>query len=263
MSLSERIREQRLNAGLSQEKVAELVGVSRQAVTKWESGQSAPSTENLLKLAEIFGTGLDLLAATDEINENQLSMEEQIAAALKQEKERRAQERRRDICIAIGIVLAYLLIYMAGRVICMGLPWITGESLHWWLTTTSPFELSYLYGWLLNENLFWWAMVISAIPAAFGKYKFSVSTLVGFLSGLLLGEWCGKNPAGAPRGLTHYGWEIWLLMYLFSAAMGIILEKLSKKNFTWRSKKFLVWCGAYVVGIIVIILLVRVSMWHP
>ena len=60
MSLGERIKEQRKNCGLSQEKVAELVGVSRQAVTKWEAEQSAPSTENLFRLAEIFGTTVDI-----------------------------------------------------------------------------------------------------------------------------------------------------------------------------------------------------------
>ena len=61
MTLGERIKNQRTRAGLSQERVAELVGVSRQSVTKWESGQSAPSTENLFKLAEIFGTTVDML----------------------------------------------------------------------------------------------------------------------------------------------------------------------------------------------------------
>ena len=52
MTLGERIKSCRQKAGLSQEKLAELAGVSRQAVTKWEAGQSAPSTENLLKLAD-------------------------------------------------------------------------------------------------------------------------------------------------------------------------------------------------------------------
>jgi len=61
MTLGERIRSQRNRSGLSQERVAELVGVSRQAVTKWESGQSAPSTENLFRLAEVFGTTVDML----------------------------------------------------------------------------------------------------------------------------------------------------------------------------------------------------------
>lgn len=262
MTLGERIKEQRICNGLSQEKVAELVGVSRQAVTKWESGQSAPSTENLFKLAEIFGTTVDMLLTGGEAD-GQTAIAEQVTAFLEMEKLRRARERRRNIYVVLGTLLVYLVIYMLGRVICMGLPWITGESLHWWLTTTSPRELSYLYGWLLNENLFWWAMIISAFPAAFGKYKFSLSTSAGFAFGLVLGELCGKNPAGAKRGLTHYGWEIWLLVFLFSAAMGVVLEKLSKKNFTWKSKMFLIWCGVYVVGIIAIILLVRANMWHP
>jgi len=49
--------------GFSQEKVAELVGVSRQAVTKWELNQSAPSTANLITLAEIFKITLDDLVS--------------------------------------------------------------------------------------------------------------------------------------------------------------------------------------------------------
>ena len=64
MSLGNNIREHRKRSGLSQEKLAELVGVSRQAVTKWETGQSAPSTDNLLRLAEIFGISLDVLIST-------------------------------------------------------------------------------------------------------------------------------------------------------------------------------------------------------
>lgn len=61
VTLGERIKNQRKKSGLSQERVAELVEVSRQSVTKWESGQSAPSTENLFKLTEIFGTTVDML----------------------------------------------------------------------------------------------------------------------------------------------------------------------------------------------------------
>lgn len=61
MTLGEKIKACRQAAGMSQEKVAELVGVSRQAVTKWEANQSAPNTENLFKLAEILGTTVDFL----------------------------------------------------------------------------------------------------------------------------------------------------------------------------------------------------------
>ena len=60
-TLGERIRAARQAAGLSQEKLAERLGLTRPAVTKWESGQSAPSTENLLRLAEVLGVPVTAL----------------------------------------------------------------------------------------------------------------------------------------------------------------------------------------------------------
>ena len=60
-TLGERIRAARQAAGLSQEKLAEQLGLTRQAVTKWETGQSAPSTENLLRLAEVLGVPVTAL----------------------------------------------------------------------------------------------------------------------------------------------------------------------------------------------------------
>lgn len=62
MTLGEKIKHQRKMNNLSQEKVGELVGVSRQAVTRWETNQSAPSTDNLIKLAGIFKISLEQLA---------------------------------------------------------------------------------------------------------------------------------------------------------------------------------------------------------
>ena len=61
MTLGEKISGLRKNAGYSQEKLAELMDVSRQAVTKWESGKANPDTENLIRLAGIFGVSLDEL----------------------------------------------------------------------------------------------------------------------------------------------------------------------------------------------------------
>ena len=53
-SLGELLREQRTRCRMTQEFVAEQLGVSRQAVSKWESGASDPSTSNLLALAKLF-----------------------------------------------------------------------------------------------------------------------------------------------------------------------------------------------------------------
>ncbi len=61
-SLSERLKETRLARGMTQEFVAEALGVSRQAVSKWETGAAAPSTGNLLALAKLYGvSAADLL----------------------------------------------------------------------------------------------------------------------------------------------------------------------------------------------------------
>ena len=54
-SLGEVLREERSRCGMTQEYVAQELGVSRQAVSKWENGTSDPSTSNLLALARLYG----------------------------------------------------------------------------------------------------------------------------------------------------------------------------------------------------------------
>lgn len=59
--LSEKIKALRKQARLSQEQLAERLGVSRQAVTKWETGAGIPEIDNLRALAALFGITLDAL----------------------------------------------------------------------------------------------------------------------------------------------------------------------------------------------------------
>lgn len=54
-TLGEIIKKHRTECKMTQEFVAETLGVSRQAVSKWESGKSDPSTTNLMALAKLFG----------------------------------------------------------------------------------------------------------------------------------------------------------------------------------------------------------------
>ncbi len=51
----------RKQAGYTQEQIAEKIGVSRQAVAKWESGESMPDIESCIRLADFYGTTVDLL----------------------------------------------------------------------------------------------------------------------------------------------------------------------------------------------------------
>ena len=70
--LGENITRFRKEKGLSQEKVAEYMIVSRQAVTKWENNISKPSSDKLIKLAEIFDVKVDVLLGNNEFDNMKL-----------------------------------------------------------------------------------------------------------------------------------------------------------------------------------------------
>ncbi|MBQ6874630.1 MAG: helix-turn-helix transcriptional regulator [Lachnospiraceae bacterium] len=66
MNLSQKIYDCRKKAGLSQEALAEKLGVSRQAISKWETGEATPEVGKLLLLANVFGVTTDWLLSEDE-----------------------------------------------------------------------------------------------------------------------------------------------------------------------------------------------------
>lgn len=61
MTLGQKLKEIRKKFGLSQEQLAEIMNVSRQAITKWETDAGLPDTENLKELSRIFGISIDYL----------------------------------------------------------------------------------------------------------------------------------------------------------------------------------------------------------
>ncbi|MEC4183631.1 helix-turn-helix transcriptional regulator [Adlercreutzia sp. R21] len=66
VEIAERLAARRKLAGLSQEALAEKLGVSRQAVSKWERSESSPDTDNLISLAKLYGVSLDELLYVDD-----------------------------------------------------------------------------------------------------------------------------------------------------------------------------------------------------
>lgn len=61
MNLADRIQQLRKRKGISQEELADRIGVSRQAVSKWESGQTSPDLEKIVLLSEFFEVSTDYL----------------------------------------------------------------------------------------------------------------------------------------------------------------------------------------------------------
>ena len=69
MSIAERLQELRKQSGYSQEQVAEMLGLSRQAISKWESGQGKPEIDSIIKLTEIYHVSADyILLGTEKVS---------------------------------------------------------------------------------------------------------------------------------------------------------------------------------------------------
>lgn len=228
MTLGEKMRELRKSRRMSQETVAELVGISRQAVNKWERDQSTPSTENLFKLAEILGTSVDqLLCVNAKSDDNTLAAQVYALYKAEQAQKRVAhiKQLKKNLLFMLCTLSGYLLFYILGRCIWRG----DEQSMFGWLFSEMPRgPHSYLYGWLLSSSLFYISAAISALPSLLGKYRFSLVTGVGFLVGFLAGLVFGPNPQGDAYGNGHYGWAIWIVIFFISIIVGIAVEILTK-----------------------------------
>ena len=75
-SLGEALKENRIRCQMTQEFVAETLGVSRQSVSKWENGSSDPNTSNLIALAKLYKISPEeLLECATRTPENENSLE--------------------------------------------------------------------------------------------------------------------------------------------------------------------------------------------
>ena len=61
MKFEEKLIDLRKKYGMSQEELADRLGVSRQAISRWELGSTLPDAPNLLKLSDLFGVSIDYL----------------------------------------------------------------------------------------------------------------------------------------------------------------------------------------------------------
>ncbi len=67
MAFAEKLKTLRKQAGMSQEKLAEKLNVSRQAVTKWETEAGIPDIENIMAVSALFGVSIDVLLGNEQV----------------------------------------------------------------------------------------------------------------------------------------------------------------------------------------------------
>lgn len=116
--------------------------------------------------------------------------------------------------ITAGIVLAaYLVIYVISRQLF---------GLH------SPHHL-YTPEWTAR-NVLWIAAIVSTVPALLGARLFPFVTLGGYVLGVVAGELFGGFEAHVPPRFLHWGWLIWLGVFLASVGVGVVVERVRKRR---------------------------------
>lgn len=143
MTLGEKICTLRTGKGLSQEDLAQRLEVSRQSVSKWETGQSVPDLEKIIKLADLFGVSVDELVREGE--RPQLPQPETKVVYVKEKREWTVTQKVGICLLALGAAVILLRLAcgwklsLAGvALVVLGLPLLLAKK-HPWI----------IFGWLV------------------------------------------------------------------------------------------------------------------
>lgn len=101
MEIEKKLKDARVNAGLTQEQLAEKIMVSRQTISNWENGKSLPDIVSIIKLSDLYQISLDDLLKGDK------KMREKIEKDVKD-----ARDNKRLILTTAILLLAAVIIYL-------------------------------------------------------------------------------------------------------------------------------------------------------
>lgn len=212
MTLAEKILSLRTARGMSQDGLAEQLEVSRQSVSKWETGQSTPDLDKIIRLADLFGVSVDELVREGERPQPPEPPQPQVVYVEREWKGELSLIQKLGIVMEItgvalaiiGIMGAPLLVFAAVALVVLGLPLLLAKK-HPWL----------IMGWLA----------------------------VG-LSCLVLNPYTSVSPWGLIGGLRRLYFyvtipEIRYPSTVFAIAVGIVRGSLTLALmfFTWRTWK--------------------------
>lgn len=183
MKLSEKIIRLRKSRGMSQEALAEALGISRQAVSRWEQGSALPDASNLLQLSRLFGVSADYLLHEE--------YEDEADCRGPGERTKRRAARTLGWC-AVGFgLLGNFAIYVLSRFIEVMVPHVTRVNGETWYTYSSSIT-GRSYEYFIQEYkleflvaLFWIMTAAGFLLAFVPKEKLTkpVGKLKDFLKG--------------------------------------------------------------------------------
>lgn len=230
IEIANRLVELRKKSGLSQEQLAEKLGLSRQAVSKWERAEASPDTDNLICLAKLYNVSLDDLVKTDqsidEIVQEQIKDKEDAPEAesapekeddddddFHWERTPEEQKRRKTISVIQSSVTGALFVIAA-------VLYITFGALY---DNVWPYPLVWPIGWVVF-------LIVPMISTIFDVVKTrKVGALTGFFA---LGSVVVFMILGMGFDLWHPGW----IVFLSIPIVGIITGNIDRATHDWRHR---------------------------
>lgn len=130
MEFNNKLYELRKQKGLSQEELAGRLNVSRQTISKWEVGESAPDMDNLVSISELFGVSLDELVLDKTLEKEQPSVQvvrSELYSDIKEhvltdDNKKKAKKGLKIAGIALGVFLLIDVISLVVYVLINGFP---------------------------------------------------------------------------------------------------------------------------------------------
>ncbi len=183
MTVAEKILKLRKEKGLSQESFAEQLGVSRQSVSKWESGTAVPDTEKILAMSELFGVSTDYLLKNEEAEAPQKNEERKEAFMDEKDIEVKTEKtkKKNPVLKIIAAVLA-----LAVVVTCIAVPaYFGGFREAWWELNGGKIQYPYvlvhgLGGWGdgdgINDSAKYWGANAGDLKTYLTEQGYTVHT---------------------------------------------------------------------------------------
>ena len=173
IKLADRLVELRKEHKLSQEALAEKLGLSRQSISKWERAEASPDTDNLIALAEIYGITLDQLLGNSEIKEKSEQTQ-----SVKTELSSKQIKGKNNLKKAPLLFLGAIAVYVGGGIIL---------GVFWWALMWILFPLVLGYTLSALSMYFDDRKLLSIIFSTIAAILFAVALYIAL--GITFGLW--------------------------------------------------------------------------
>ena len=135
IKLADRLVELRKEHKLSQEALAEKLGLSRQSISKWERAEASPDTDNLIALAEVYGITLDQLLGNEETTDTTTEASTETVEEKNELSENQIKGKKRFLKAPL-LFLGAVALYVGGGIVL---------GVFWWLIMWTLFPLVFAY----------------------------------------------------------------------------------------------------------------------